>query len=308
MTKLSTSHVAFRPLSWTAPPAVARGVRSGPGRRRVRSRRPGRLPQQRPVPDESARGQHEPRGPGGEPRPVADRPGQDLRREPSVKRVEQALHRRGLLAKQSVDGYFGTATIKAWGKFERNQKQTSRWTRNGLPGLAELQALGKGRFRLTNTIDVGRKSRSSPLPPAATPTTAPTSSTQRTQSMFLEAQKNMKSQRQEGLGHDHRPGRLLRRGLRGRLRRHPQRRRRDRHPDLGHRQRRASTTGCRAQARRLRRLVPAVGRQRAHPRHRDQRLPDDLGAPRRRTPPPRASSPATAATARSTSGSSTSTA
>ncbi|WP_372789689.1 peptidoglycan-binding protein [Paraconexibacter sp.] len=116
----------------------------------------------------------------------------------SVRRVEAALHRRGLLAKQSVDGYFGTATVKAWGKFERNQKQTSRWTRNGLPGLAELQALGKGRFRLTNTISVGKKIKLASVANGGNSDDGNDVVNKRTQSMFLEAQKNMKSNGKKG--------------------------------------------------------------------------------------------------------------
>ncbi len=116
----------------------------------------------------------------------------------SVKRVEAALQRRGLLAKQSVDGYFGTATIKAWGKFERNQKQTSRWTRNGLPGLAELQSLGKGRFRLTNTIDVGRKITLASVANGGNSDDGADVVNKRTQSMFLEAQENMRKNSKRG--------------------------------------------------------------------------------------------------------------
>ncbi|MFA9272959.1 MAG: hypothetical protein ACEQSX_19875 [Baekduiaceae bacterium] len=112
----------------------------------------------------------------------------------SVKLVEQALKARKLLPKAQVDGYFGSATTAAWAQLEVQLGQDKVWTRNALPGLQELQQLGKGRFRVVNAIDVGRL------------VTVPTPESNdgqdvlntRTYRMYLAAQRNMKQANKKG--------------------------------------------------------------------------------------------------------------
>lgn len=75
---------------------------------------------------------------------------------PSVKRVEQALHAKGLLAKKYVDGHFGTSTVSAYAKYQRSLGYHGL-AASGLPGPGSLKHLGKGRYTLVRIINVGAK-------------------------------------------------------------------------------------------------------------------------------------------------------
>lgn len=109
----------------------------------------------------------------------------------SVELVEQALRARGLLGKKAVDGYFGSDTIAAWGRFEAQQGETSVWARNGLPGLDELRALGTGRFTLGNAFDVGGRVTLKSVASGGNSNDGADVVNVRTQRMFLEAQRNL---------------------------------------------------------------------------------------------------------------------
>ncbi|EHN12757.1 hypothetical protein PAI11_03310 [Patulibacter medicamentivorans] len=94
-----------------------------------------------------------------------------------VKIVKRALVAEGFLpASTTIDGYFGTAIVAGWGRFERSRGENDIWTNNGLPGLQELQALAPGRFRLVNAYDVGGRT-----------TVDGETVNARTKAMFLEA-------------------------------------------------------------------------------------------------------------------------
>ncbi|MGW4959935.1 peptidoglycan-binding domain-containing protein [Nonomuraea sp. NPDC004186] len=68
--------------------------------------------------------------------------------------VERALRDRQLLDAKWVDGYFGTATVAAYAKFQKSLGYTGL-DANGLPGKASLPRLGAGRFTLTHIVDPG---------------------------------------------------------------------------------------------------------------------------------------------------------
>ncbi|MEO3786166.1 peptidoglycan-binding protein [Actinocorallia sp. B10E7] len=72
----------------------------------------------------------------------------------SVLLVERALRDRRLLAAKWVDGYFGTATVVAYRKYQKSLGFTGLDT-NGLPGKRSLTKLGAGRFKVTRTIGPG---------------------------------------------------------------------------------------------------------------------------------------------------------
>lgn len=76
----------------------------------------------------------------------------------SVKAVENVLANKGYLARSYVDGYWGTKTVEAWGKWERHNGENSVYGNNGMPGLGELQDLAAGNFTLTHTFGVGNRS------------------------------------------------------------------------------------------------------------------------------------------------------
>ncbi len=58
-------------------------------------------------------------------------------------KVEQALHARGYLREDYIDGHFGTKTRSAMIHFERDIDAPQA---DGIPGGFSLPRLGKGRF------------------------------------------------------------------------------------------------------------------------------------------------------------------
>jgi hypothetical protein len=67
-----------------------------------------------------------------------------------VRLVEQALAAEGLLAKQWVDGSFGSRTVTAYAAWQRRCGYTGT-AADGIPGLGSLRALGaKHGFTVTN--------------------------------------------------------------------------------------------------------------------------------------------------------------
>ncbi len=74
-----------------------------------------------------------------------------------VLRVENALVAKGFLPAKSADGYWGTVTTAAWASFEKAQGESGVATRNGLPSPAELRAIGRGRFDVVGSYDVGQR-------------------------------------------------------------------------------------------------------------------------------------------------------
>ncbi|EHR61628.1 hypothetical protein SaccyDRAFT_2782 [Saccharomonospora cyanea NA-134] len=74
----------------------------------------------------------------------------------SVRLVEQALADRGLLARQYVDGHFGTATRAAYARWQESLGYTGL-AANGLPGRTSLTTLAQGRFSLTRLLTPGAR-------------------------------------------------------------------------------------------------------------------------------------------------------
>lgn len=74
----------------------------------------------------------------------------------SVRAVEEALAARGLLQSSYVDGHFGTVTVAGYLRWQRSLA-LSGVDVNGLPGPGSLRRLGAGRFRVTRTVDIGRR-------------------------------------------------------------------------------------------------------------------------------------------------------
>ncbi|KQX62123.1 peptidoglycan-binding protein [Angustibacter sp. Root456] len=72
----------------------------------------------------------------------------------SVLAVEQALQARHLLDATWVDGYFGSKTVEAYGKYQQSLGFTGL-DANGLPGKTSLTSLGTGRFTVTHPIAPG---------------------------------------------------------------------------------------------------------------------------------------------------------
>lgn len=108
----------------------------------------------------------------------------------SVLRVEQALVAKGLLASRYADGYWGTTTTTAWGKYEKSIGQNGIHTRNGLPSPAELRKIGAGRFDVVRSYDVGARVTVAKAP-AGNSDDGTEVVNRRTLDMFLEAQRNL---------------------------------------------------------------------------------------------------------------------
>jgi peptidoglycan hydrolase-like protein with peptidoglycan-binding domain len=73
----------------------------------------------------------------------------------SVARVERALVRKGLLAKSSVDGHYGSSTRSAYSRWQRRLGASTAIGANGLPGKTSLTKLGKGRFEVKRIVVPG---------------------------------------------------------------------------------------------------------------------------------------------------------
>ena len=72
----------------------------------------------------------------------------------AVIRIERLLRRRGLLAKQYVDGHFGSSTKAAYAAWQRRLGY-SGLAANGLPGVTSLTRLAGARFDITGKVNVG---------------------------------------------------------------------------------------------------------------------------------------------------------
>ena len=77
-----------------------------------------------------------------------------FRAKGSVIRVERQLRRRGLLARQYVDGHFGSSTVAAYAAWQRSLGY-SGMAANGLPGIASLTRLAGDRFDVVRKVNVG---------------------------------------------------------------------------------------------------------------------------------------------------------
>ena len=75
---------------------------------------------------------------------------------PSVRLVEAALRDRGLLPATYVDGHFGTRTLAAYARWQRQLGYTGIGA-TGLPGTASLKALGVGRFTVARPLSPGAR-------------------------------------------------------------------------------------------------------------------------------------------------------
>jgi peptidoglycan hydrolase-like protein with peptidoglycan-binding domain len=75
---------------------------------------------------------------------------------PSVKLVETALNKEGLLGASYVDGHFGTRTVTAYAAWQRRLGY-SGIAASGLPGKTSLTELGAGRYTVTKVITVGAR-------------------------------------------------------------------------------------------------------------------------------------------------------
>lgn len=73
---------------------------------------------------------------------------------PSVLLVEKALHAEGLLTAGLVDGHYGTSTVAAYTRWQR-QLGYRGLAANGIPGEASLKQLAAGRFRVTKVVRPG---------------------------------------------------------------------------------------------------------------------------------------------------------
>lgn len=74
----------------------------------------------------------------------------------SVRRVERALAAEDLLDDRWVDGYFGTATVAAYAKYQTSLGYSGLGA-NGLPGKASLNLLGENRFIVTHPLSPGAR-------------------------------------------------------------------------------------------------------------------------------------------------------
>lgn len=72
----------------------------------------------------------------------------------SVLRVERALHRKHLLAKQYIDGSFGSRTKEAYSAWQRRLGYSGLGA-NGLPGETSLRKLGGRRFQVVRVVSTG---------------------------------------------------------------------------------------------------------------------------------------------------------
>jgi len=75
---------------------------------------------------------------------------------PSVKLVETALRKRGLLDPSYEDGHFGTKTVTAYAQWQQ-QLGYSGIDATGLPGRTSLAKLGEGQFTLTRVLSPGAR-------------------------------------------------------------------------------------------------------------------------------------------------------
>ncbi|MEV7623877.1 peptidoglycan-binding domain-containing protein [Actinoplanes sp. NPDC089786] len=75
---------------------------------------------------------------------------------PSVKLVETALRKKGLLDPAYEDGHFGTRTVTAYAQWQQ-QLGYSGLDATGLPGRTSLTRLGEGQFTLTRIVLAGAK-------------------------------------------------------------------------------------------------------------------------------------------------------
>lgn len=69
-------------------------------------------------------------------------------------RIERLLRRRGLLARQFVDGHYGSSTKSAYSAFQARLGYTGL-AANGLPGITSLTQLAGARFDITGKVNVG---------------------------------------------------------------------------------------------------------------------------------------------------------
>ena len=75
---------------------------------------------------------------------------------PSVKLVETALRKLGLLDQSYVDGHFGTKTVTAYAQWQE-QLGYSGIDATGLPGRTSLTKLGESQFTLTRVVSAGAR-------------------------------------------------------------------------------------------------------------------------------------------------------
>lgn len=115
-----------------------------------------------------------------------------------VLEVEDALVVEGFLAARWADGYWGTTTTAAWASFEKSLGQDKVHTRNGLPSPWELKQLGVNRFDTVKTYDVGAKVTLKSVADGGVSNDGTDVVNERTQDMFLEARRLMKSRNQTG--------------------------------------------------------------------------------------------------------------
>ena len=72
----------------------------------------------------------------------------------SVIRVERLLRRRGLLARNLVDGHYGSSTKAAFAAWQRSLGFTGL-AANGLPGITSLTQLAGTRFVVRGKVNIG---------------------------------------------------------------------------------------------------------------------------------------------------------
>ena len=75
---------------------------------------------------------------------------------PSVLLVEKALQAKGLLAATYVDGHYGTSTVTAYTRWQRQLGYTGLGA-NGIPGEASLKKLATNRFTVAFVVRPGAR-------------------------------------------------------------------------------------------------------------------------------------------------------
>ena len=75
---------------------------------------------------------------------------------PSVLLVEKALQAKGLLAATYVDGHYGTSTVTAYTRWQRQLGYTGLGA-NGIPGEASLKKLATNRFTVVFVVRPGAR-------------------------------------------------------------------------------------------------------------------------------------------------------
>ena len=75
---------------------------------------------------------------------------------PSVLVLEKALQAKGLLAATYVDGHYGTATVTAYTRWQRQLGYTGLGA-NGIPGEGSLKKLATNRFTVTFVVRPGAR-------------------------------------------------------------------------------------------------------------------------------------------------------